>query len=394
VWIRSAFRRTARNHSDIKTPGHASKAIGLVAVRVYDQAVRVRLARRAFTTSVYEGEVTAMMRCLTTKLAMACLVAAPCGTAAAAAGVTGVAFSPDGKMVATAGTDPTVRLSALDRTRNRYHFTGYCVAFSPDGKTLATGGLDRTVRLWDARTGRGRISMQDHRLAVLAVAFSPDGRLLASGSRDKTVKLWDTVAGRVRNTLRGHPGLVRCVAFSPDGKMLASGSRDKTIKLWDVGTGSLRSSLLGHQNEICAVAFSPDGQTLASASYDQTFKLWNVATGRLISTIEEPDAAGGGRRVPSSRGGSALMPDIYGGPPSLVYFVDFSPDGKTLVTRSQNGMVRLWDLSTGRLRARWQGDRQARCLAISPDGATLAFGHQNHNVQLRDVMTGRERGPR
>jgi WD40 repeat protein len=98
--------------------------------------------------------------------------------------------------------------------------------------------------------------------------------------------------------------------------------------------------------------------------------------------------------VPASRGGRTLVPDIYGGPPSQVYFADFSPDGKTLITRRQNGMVRLWDLSTGRLRAHWQGDRQARCLAISPDGKTLAFGHERHNVQLRDAMTGRPRGPR
>ena len=108
------------------------------------------------------------------------------------------------------------------------------VAFSPDGRLLAGGSDDETVRLWDPATAKHRRTLTGHTNWVRGVAFSPDGRLLASGSDDETVRLWDPATGEHRRTLTGHTNWVRGVAFSPDGQLLASCSNDMTVRLWDL----------------------------------------------------------------------------------------------------------------------------------------------------------------
>jgi WD40 repeat protein len=112
------------------------------------------------------------------------------------------------------------------------------VAFSPDGRWLASGYRDKTVKLWDTASGNLIRSLEGHQSAVNSVAFSPDGRWLASGSADKTVKLWDPSSGKLVRSLESHRSSVLSVAFSPDGRWLASGSSDNTVKLWEVETGA------------------------------------------------------------------------------------------------------------------------------------------------------------
>jgi WD40 repeat protein len=153
------------------------------------------------------------------------------------------------------------------------------VAFSLDGKTVASASRDKTVRLWDAMTGDERPKLIGHDDAVTAVAFSPDGKTVASGSEDKTVRLWDAMTGDERQKLEGHDRKITTVAFSPDGKTVASGSDDKTVRLWNAMTGDERPKLVGHDSLVTAVAFSPDGKTVASGSRDKTIRLWDAATG-------------------------------------------------------------------------------------------------------------------
>ena len=288
-----------------------------------------------------------------------------------------VAFSPDGKIVAGAG-DKKVWLwdVATGRLIGR-PLTGHTddvdsVAFSPDGHTLASGSDDGTVRLWDVPTGRqiGRL-LTGRTANVLSVAFSPDGKILASGNAGDagTVRLWDVATGRqIGHPLTGRTTNVLSVAFSPDGKTLASGNADRTVRLWDVATGrQISDPLTGHAGAVDSVAFSPDGHTLASGSSDATVRLWDVVTGRPI--------------------GRPLAAD------SLK--VAFSPDGKILASGSYYlGAMRLWDVVTGRQIGRPLTGHpdSVNSVAFSPDGKTLASGNGDGTVRLWDVAAGRPIG--
>jgi predicted NACHT family NTPase len=158
------------------------------------------------------------------------------------------------------------------------------VAFSPDGRLLASGSSDKTIKLWDVATGSLVRTLSGHTWSVFSVAFSPDGRLLASGSY-REIKLWEVATGSEVRTLSGHVSDVTSVAFSPDGRLLASGSFDTTINLWDVATGSLVRTLPDSRASVYSVAFSPDGRLLASGSLEETIKLWDVTTGSLVRTL-------------------------------------------------------------------------------------------------------------
>ena len=290
-----------------------------------------------------------------------------------------IAFSPDGKTLASGSADKTIKLwdvaSGTERATLKGHsHSVHQIAFSPNGKTLTSGSADKTIRLWDVATGTEQHTFQVHipwRYWV-PIAYSPDGKTLASGSTDNglnSIRLWDVATGKVQAILMGHTFPVDSVAFSPDGKTLASGSGDNTIRLWDLATGKVQAILRGHTFSVWSVAYSPDGKTLASGSStdhsaseeDASIKLWDVTTGKEQFRLK--------------------------GHTGAVDSVAFSPDGKTLASKSNSDKtVKLWNVATGKELATLMGHTEAvSSVAFSPDGKTLASASGDKTIKLWEL---------
>jgi WD40 repeat protein len=323
-----------------------------------------------------------------------------------------LALSPDGKLLAAVSRD-TVRLLETATARQRARLSGHdgaiaALAFSADGRLLASAGADGTVQLWDPAAGRAVRQLRGHTRAVRAVAFAPDGKLLASAGEDGTLRFWDVASGQPLRQVKVSKQGLFAVAFAPDGKTLATGGGDKTVRLWDVATRTEWRRIEGQRGGVHSLAFSPDGRTLACSTWnrDQSVHLWDVATGRALPAPEgmahyvgavafSPDGkvvAGGGNESvvqlwDAATGKKVRRLSAHLAKEGLVRSVVFSADGKRLATATE-AAIRLWDTAT------WQAQPQFLSpeagivtLAFSPDGKSLAAA-EGGVIRLRDARTG------
>jgi WD40 repeat protein len=363
-------------------------------------------------------------------------------------GIRAVAFRPDGRQLASAGDDGTVKLWATETGREERTLRGHAtqvtsVAYSPDGRLLASGSSDQTILVWDVASGSTRFTLRGSRGPWVLLAFSPDGRWLAS-AHGPLAHLWDVATGKqvrtfsqpancvafspdgtrvalgnqmiaicdvqtakVLQTCRGHAGSIYSVAFSPDGRLLASGGTDRTVRVWDPTTGKEVVTHRGHASLLWSVAFSPDGRQLASASQDAV-KVWDVRTpddattwphpGRVAAVAYSPD----GRRIASVGQSSLFWDHVRLWDPAagrevsefavrlLESSLAFSPDSRRIATAGEERSVRVWDAATGKQLALAAG-HTARVMSVAyrPDGRQLASGAGDSTVRIWEAATGK-----
>ncbi len=358
--------------------------------------------------------------------------------------ILGVAFSPDGKLLAA--SDISYEVHVWRVTDGKKLLTckaregwAWSVVFSPDRRLLASSA-NGTIHLWDVLTGDCVQTLQGYTSRVFSLAFSPTGAYLAGGYEDQHVRIWDVATGRLVAVLSGHTDEVHAVAFSPDGRLLASGSYDRTIKLWDVaGIGqrelevspqgahdqphitpsppppcspSSRFTLIGHAHWVWSIAFSADGNLLASSSSDRTIKLWDLQTHQCRKTLTghsqairavafSPAVDDYGRSVSLISGSDDRTVRLWNadgdcvrvlqGHTSWISAVAVSPDGCLLASGSEDQSVRLWDNRTSQCLRLLQGYNSGIwSIAFSPNGQTLVSGGQDRVVRLWHLGSRRQ----
>lgn len=326
-----------------------------------------------------------------------------------------LAFSPDGRYLASASSDATIRIWDAVTGNELRTLTGHiggvrAVAFSFDGKMLASGGMDGKVKLWEAASGREVTNFDGHKGRVNAVAFSRDGRLLASGGIDNSVKLWDIATKREARTLNGHAGWVNAVVFSPDSQTIVSASADRSIKSWDAATGQLRQTASGHRDAVISLAVSPVGGLLASGGADSSVRFWrlpqlnpenslnfNFDAGRINALSFSADgnqlfAASTERTIKQLELPARSNRIFFSEPDRLEKYeaVAFSPQSQLMALCDGTRDLEVRSFVTINQPTKLTSKANpVRALAFSADGRWFATGNQDTSTTLWDVYAGR-----
>ncbi|MBE9004625.1 hypothetical protein IQ259_06135 [Fortiea sp. LEGE XX443] len=325
--------------------------------------------------------------------------------------VWGIAFSPDGKLLASGSRDQTVKLwqsnGKLLQTLKGHSEAVTSVSFSRDGQSLASSSIDKTVQIWSKNLITGEFNLQPSKTLVdrdwvYCVSYSPDGELLATGNKDATIKLWRK-DGTLVKVLKGHQGWVNWVGFSPDGQLIASASDDRTVKIWR-RDGSLVKTLHGHQDGVTVVTFSHDGQLIASAGRDKIVKLWQREPSsennfdfrayknlqQHTSTIWSLNFSADGQKLASGSDDNTInlwsntgtLLKTFKGHSDAVAGVAFSPDKQVLASGSYDKSIKFWSLDAPTLPVLQGHQDRVLSVAWSPDGQMLASGSRDRTVKL------------
>ncbi len=265
-----------------------------------------------------------------------------------------------------AHTVPLLNLAQSPQQSLHGHDLAVHVAFSPNGKMLATVCADKTAKIWDLKTGKTVFTLSGHQDGLLCLGFSPDGKLLATGGLEGPVRLWDTATGQCVRVIETHASLVQAVTFSPDGSLLAIGAGNGVIRIWGVASGREEKSL-PDMAPATSLAFSPNGKRLASSFLGVPVKFWDTQTWREVGSITPPVA-------------------------ESTHAIVFSSDGKYLAGGNDDTTARIWDAKTGKdihvLKRHWGN---VNAVAFSPDSKILATGG-DFSINFWDTATGQNIG--